>query len=149
MTCDGEIVARFLVYVDDIVISGPVIWVNAVMEMIRGLWPVKVTGLIVQEDIALDLVLEHKTVKKLNFLGMTIEHMRDKMLAVHQHQYLVTKLRNKNMLMGQGRDSLPVPVEGRLTLRSKTQDLTKGRRRPSEKLEPYCGLPSRAGRIFV
>ena len=109
VTSNGKTVARFLVYVDDIVISGPVKWVRAVMNMVQTLWPVKVTGI-------MSTTSEQDTlfVNKMNFLGITIEMTEDGTLEMHQHQYLVTKLRDRNMLAGTGKTTLPMPCEGKL-----------------------------------
>ena len=112
VTSEKKTVARFLVYVDDVVISGPIKWVRAVMNMVQTLWPVKVTGIMSKTpDKGLPETL---FVNKMNFLGITIEMSEDGTLEMHQHQYLVTKLRDRNMLAGKGKNTLPMPCEGKL-----------------------------------
>ena len=42
-----EEIARFLVYVDDIVASGPEKWVTVVLRKISEIWACKMTGILI------------------------------------------------------------------------------------------------------
>ena len=68
MTKDGQVVARFLVYVDDIVISGPKELVRAVIAFVISLWKCKVSGILVPAGSE-EVVEEIPMVKTLTFLG--------------------------------------------------------------------------------
>ena len=116
---EGEVVARFLVYVDDIVVSGSREWVQAVLLSVAAIWTCKIngilvpTGLDVSEDGVPIVVDGIPMVSALTFLGVTLEYVKDA-LTLHQHAYIVTKLDGRNRLHGQGKASLPTPTEGKL-----------------------------------
>jgi len=116
---DGKVVARFLVYVDDIVVSGSRGWVHAVLLSITEIWTCKINGVLVPKGLdvsaeGVPIVVEGiPMVSALTFLGVTLEYMGDK-LTMHQHAYILTKLDDRNRLHGQGKACLPTPVEGRI-----------------------------------
>ena len=68
-----KIVARFLVYVDDVVITGPTEIVVKVLEMFKGLWDCKVSGILPRNDRPDQTWTDEvERVVKLNFLGITL-----------------------------------------------------------------------------
>ena len=99
---DGErIVARFLVYVDDVVVTGPTNIVVKVLEMFKELWECKISGILPREDQPdKEWTDGIERVAKLNFLGITLE--KNQKLVLHKHQYILTKLRDRNLLEGHG-----------------------------------------------
>ena len=108
----NTIVGRFLVYVDDVIITGPTEIVVKVLELFEQIWDCKVSGIIARDDKK--EVQDHvERVDKLNFLGMTLEKKGEK-LQLHQHQYILTKLRDRNLLEGHGKWNLPYTMEGKL-----------------------------------
>ena len=116
-----KIVARFLVYVDDVIITGPTDIVVKVMELFENLWACKVSGVMPGSNAAKNCTDKIERVKKMNFLGMTLEKVKGK-LVLHQHQYILTKLRDRNLLEGRGKWSLPVSQEGKLEPEEKNDE---------------------------
>ena len=119
-----KIVARFLVYVDDVIITGPTEIVVKVMELFETLWACKVSGIIPGRNAAKDCTDKIERVKKMNFLGMTLEQIKEK-LYLHQHQYILTKLRDRGLLEGRGKWSLPVSQEGKLAPEVKNDEFPR------------------------
>ena len=124
----GErIVARFLVYVDDVIITGPTEIVVKVMEMIEGIWECKLSG-IISGSAATEHTDKVERVKKMNFLGMTLEKIEEK-LFLHQYQYILTKLRDRKLLEGHGKWNLPVSREGKLDQEEKNDEFPRKKNR--------------------
>ena len=97
----GEIVGRLMVYVDDVLISGPKEVVLATFQAFESQWECKISGILGETDVP-----------SLNFLGMTIALM-DGTLIIHQKDYILSKLRKMGILSGRGRQSLPDVSEGK------------------------------------
>ena len=57
-----------MVYVDDVLISAPTKWVEAVMEAYRNNWECKIIGIIVK-----DQEISEKSVDTVVFLSITID----------------------------------------------------------------------------
>ena len=98
---DGQVLARFLVYVDDIVISGPRAWVEAVISMVTEIWKCKINGILVPAELE---STEETIVRvpSLTFLGVTLEYVKG-VLTMHQHAYILNKLDERNRLHGRGK----------------------------------------------
>ena len=124
---DDQIVGRFLVYVDDVIITGATEIVVKVTELIQNLWDCKISGIIPGCDSDEEYTDQIERVKKLNFLGMTLEKIKKK-LYLHQHQYILTKLRDRNLLEGHGKHNLPMAQEGRLAPEDKMDEGFAGRK---------------------
>ena len=111
---DGEVVARFLVYVDDTVVSGSREWAQAVLLSVAAIWKCKINGILVPNglDVSADgvpvVVDSIPMVSALTFLGVTLEYVKDT-LTLHQHAYILTKLDDRSRLHGQGKACLPTP----------------------------------------
>ena len=136
---DDQIVGRFLVYVDDVIITGATEIVVKVTELIQNLWDCKISGIIPGCDSDEEYTDQIERVKKLNFLGMTLEKIK-KQLYRHQHQYILTKLRDRNLLEGHGKHNLPMAQEGRLAPEDKMDEGFAGRKHLLRlKWELSCG----------
>ena len=132
---NGTVAARCLVYVDDIVVSGQIDWVIGVLSMVSNLWKCKVTGILTDEmDIAAkNNTGDFKAMTKLMFLGMTLEYLKG-VLTMHQHQYILSKLHDRNRLHGFGRACLPPIHEGMLVPEEKDGEFENRKKEAHQEL---------------
>ena len=70
VTKDGQVVARVLVYVDDIVISGPREFVKAVIAFAVSLWKCKINGVLVPAGLEAEGMDGIPMVAALTFFGV-------------------------------------------------------------------------------
>ena len=73
--CKGHIVARFLVYVDDVIVTGPTEVVVRILDLFKNLWECKISG-ILHRGQNQDWGDGVERVEQLNFLGITLEKQR-------------------------------------------------------------------------
>ena len=105
---DGEIVARLLVYVDDIVVSGAQRWILAILNRVQSIGTCKISGLLARKQEVPGV----KYVQQMTFLAITTGFRGDE-LYMQRHQYSLTNLKDK-LLHGKGKACLPMPSEGQL-----------------------------------
>ena len=121
VTNDGIIHGYMMVYVDDILLTGPDDWIRACFEAVQGQWDCKIDGILKESvpggEVENDV---DKIVNQITFLGMTIEKTPDGFL-LHQLPYVCTKLADRGMLQGTGKAVLPQAKEGKLWPEDKTK----------------------------
>jgi len=106
-----KIVGYFLIYVDDVLIVGPRLWLNGTIEAFQEKWECKVSGII--SNPKLQIPGDERIVESLHFLGLVLEY-QEECLVVHQTQYIVARLQKRGLLKGTCRMTLPQVAEGKL-----------------------------------
>jgi len=114
-----KIVGYFMIYVDDVLIVGPRLWVTGTIDAFKDKWECKVSGII--SNPILEVPVDEDVVESLHFLGLVLEY-QEGCLVVHQTQYVVAKLQKRGLLQGTCRMSLPQVPEGKLAPEDKNTE---------------------------
>ena len=115
---NDEVVACFMVYVDDVLVVGHGSWVLATLKAFEKKWKCKVAGVLKEyheeEGEVFTTFGKTKTAKKLAFLGMTLEITTpDNTIQIHQRDFILAKLDARGMLTGWcAKGNLPQVQEG-------------------------------------
>ena len=113
----SELLACFMVYVDDVMIAGEMRWVEKIIAQFTLEWDCKISGVLKQHgEKHNEKVGKHQELmakEKLNFLGMTLESSVPGFIQIHQKDYILAKLDKRQMLSGRyTKGSLPMVKEG-------------------------------------
>ena len=100
-----QIIGYLIVYVDDVLITGPTSVIHGVMTAFKHEWECKLVGVITKDQVE----SPHST-DSLVFLSITIEAMEGG-LKLHQHEYLKDKIVSRRIT--RTRPNLPEVKEGR------------------------------------
>ena len=90
----GRIMGYCVVYAGNVLSYAPTKWAKTVMNTFESMWECKLVGIIVRDEESTALAVD-----KLAFLSITIEPIKDG-FALHQHEYVQTKLANRAMTKG-------------------------------------------------